>query len=194
MAQAGVVCANLGPSPGNLTETSQLAARKEPPDVLVAVYGLALRTAGALFSVVGQGTEFSHSPAQFRALAGCYSFICRTRYLYECTGECKAFTLALAFPLSPLPVLWLSEEFDQVFFPFVEVAAGLSLGAGQDDVYTLWVPNKCYLSNLLKVCAFAKSQAVPWHKRAALLTHGAWQHSAAKTVKVCFYPGFAGHW
>lgn len=42
--------------------------------------------------------------------------------------------------------------------------------------------------------AFAKSQAVPWHKHAALLTHGTWQHSVARAVKLWLYPGFAGHW
>lgn len=42
------MCANLGPSPGNLPETPQLVARKECPDVLVAVYRLALRTPGAV--------------------------------------------------------------------------------------------------------------------------------------------------
>lgn len=68
--------------------------------------------AGALFPMVRQGTEFPPSPAQFRALAGCVSLICRTRCLYECIGECREVP---AFPLSELPLLCLAEVLSQVF-------------------------------------------------------------------------------
>lgn len=58
---------SLGPSPGNSTETPQLIAHKEPPDVLVPVYGLALRTLGAVFGMclpmARQGTGSAPSPA-----------------------------------------------------------------------------------------------------------------------------------
>lgn len=87
----------------------------------------------------------------------------------------SSFTQVPAFLLSQLPLLCLGEVLNQVFLHFGEVAAGLSWVLGK-----LLVPNKCYLTNLLKVFAFAKSQAVPWHKCAALLTHRAWQPSAAK--------------
>lgn len=56
-----MTCAiSLGPFPGNSIETRQLIAYKEPPDVLVPVYGLALRTFGDMFGtclpMVGRGT------------------------------------------------------------------------------------------------------------------------------------------
>lgn len=58
---------------GDLTETPQLIAHKELPDVLVPVYGLALRTLGVVFNMylpmVGQGTGSAPLPAQIRALA-----------------------------------------------------------------------------------------------------------------------------
>lgn len=62
----------LGPS-GNSTETPQLIAHQEPPNVLVPVYGLALRPLGAVFGMclpmVGQGTESAPLSARIRVLA-----------------------------------------------------------------------------------------------------------------------------
>lgn len=107
----------------------------------------------------------------------------------------NSFTKASAFTLSQLPLLLLGEVLDQFFYyyflfppPLWRGCCRFELGAGPADIHTLWVPDRCYLSNVLKVFGFAKSRAVPQHKHMGLLTHGAWQCSAAKAaVKLRFY-------
>lgn len=125
--------------------------------------------------------------------------ICRMRCSYECIGESKTlsqklllslfhnclfscwvrcltnFIIIIFYPPPPPPLLWRG-------------CCRFELGAGPADIHTLWVPDRCYLSNVLKVFGFAKSRAVPQHKHMGLLTHGAWQCSAAKAaVKLRFY-------
>lgn len=130
-------------------------------------------------------------------VAGCYSVICRTRCLYECKGEGKTLSQKLLLSLfdNCLFCCWVrcSTNF---FFAFWRGCCRFELGARPADIHTLWVPDGCYLSNLLKACAFAESQAVPQHKHTGLLTHGAWQCSAAKAaVKLRFYHDcFAVRW
>lgn len=109
----------------------------------------------------------------------------------------NSFTKASAFTLSQLPLLLLGEVLDQFYYYYFlsppppllwRGCCRFELGAGPADIHTLWVPDRCYLSNVLKVFGFAKSRAVPQHKHMGLLTHGAWQCSAAKAaVKLRFY-------
>lgn len=51
--ESELACAvSLGPSPGNSNDTPKFMAHKKPPDDLVPVYTLALRTLGAVFARV----------------------------------------------------------------------------------------------------------------------------------------------
>lgn len=65
--------------------------------------------------------------------------------------------------LSQLPLLSLGAQ-PNFFALWRGCLLQVELGARPADVHTFLVPDRCYLSNLLKVFAFAKSQVVPQHK------------------------------
>jgi len=93
----------------------------------------------------------------------------------------NSFTKALAFTFSQVP---LGRDAQPNLFSLWRGCCRFELGARPANAQTLWVPDRCYLSDLLKVFGFAKSQAVPWHEHMCVLAPRAWQRSAAIAVVV----------